>query len=130
MLADLHEVQLDASAAFTKTRVDYLGPFIVKIVQRTVKRRCCLFTFIIVTAVHIKVGPSWTQIVFSKQLGGLLLQETRRLQLSVTTQRFSEKLRACGVGYWTEQRSGCKKGKSKRGQMVRRCKNALYLDLV
>ena len=92
VVADLHEVHLDASQALTKTGVDYLGPFIVKIVQRTVKRRCCLFTSITVTAVHIDVGPRWTQIVVSKQLGGLLRQGTRRLQLSVTTQRFSEKL--------------------------------------
>ena len=55
VLADLHDERLDASTVFIKVRVDYFGPFIVKIAPRNEKRRCCLFTCLTMRAVHIEV---------------------------------------------------------------------------
>ena len=57
VMAHLPEERLDASTAFTNVRVDYFGPFIVKIGRRNEKRWCCLFTCLTMRAVHIKVVP-------------------------------------------------------------------------
>ena len=54
-MADLPEDWLDASTAFTNVRVDYFGPFNVKIGRRNEKRWCCLFTCLTVRVVHIEV---------------------------------------------------------------------------
>ena len=56
-MADLPEERLDASTAFENVRVDYFGPFIVKIGRRKENRWCCLFTCLTMRAVHIEVVP-------------------------------------------------------------------------
>ena len=56
-MADLPEERLDASTAFKNVRVDYFGPFIVKIGRRKENRWCCLFTCLTMRAVHIEVVP-------------------------------------------------------------------------
>ena len=57
VMADLAEERLVASTAFTNVAIDYLGPFIVKIGLRNEKQSCCLFTCLIMRAVHIVVVP-------------------------------------------------------------------------
>ena len=56
-MADLPEERLDASTAFTNVRVDYFGPFIVKIERRKENEWCCLFTCLTMRVVHIEVVP-------------------------------------------------------------------------
>ena len=58
-MADLPRERLDENVfPFTHIGVDYRGPIEVKILQRTLKRWCCLFTCLTTRAVHIKVAQS------------------------------------------------------------------------
>ena len=57
VMAELPTERLDASIAFGNVGVDYFGPFTVKIGRRSKKRWCCLFTYLTVRAVHIKIVP-------------------------------------------------------------------------
>ena len=54
-MADLPRKQ---SIPFTHTGVNYNGPFGVKLLLRTLKRLCCLFTCLTSRAVHIEVAHS------------------------------------------------------------------------
>ena len=58
-MADLPPERLDFQAhSFTNTGIDYFGPFEVKMLRRTMKRWCCLFTCLTTRAVHIEVVRS------------------------------------------------------------------------
>ena len=57
VMADLPEERLVASTVFSYVSVDYFRPFTVKIGRRNEKRWCCLFTCLIVRAVHIEIAP-------------------------------------------------------------------------
>ena len=58
-MADLPPERLDFQAhPFTNTDIDYFGPFEVKMLRRTMKRWCCLFTCLTTRAVHIEVVRS------------------------------------------------------------------------
>ena len=56
-MAQLPEKRLVASNPFTNVGVDYCGPFKVKIGRRHEKGWCCLFTCLIIRAVHIEIVP-------------------------------------------------------------------------
>ena len=57
VMADLPEKRSDASTAFTNVRVDYFGPFIVKIRRGNEKQWCFLFTCLTMRAMHKEVVP-------------------------------------------------------------------------
>ena len=57
MMSDLPEQRLCGNFPFANVGVDYFGPLIVKIGRRTEKRWCCLFTCLVVRAVHLEVVP-------------------------------------------------------------------------
>ena len=62
-MADLPSERLDyKSYPFTNVGVDYFGPFEVKMLRRSMKRWCCLFTCLTTRAVHIEVVRSLIQI--------------------------------------------------------------------
>ena len=55
-IADLpRERSQERVFSFTNTGVDHFGPFEVKFMRKTVKRWCCLFTYLTTRAVHIVV---------------------------------------------------------------------------
>ena len=58
-MADLPAERLDyQSYPFTHVGMDYFGPFEVKMLRRSMKRWCCLFTCLTTRAVHIEVVRS------------------------------------------------------------------------
>ena len=58
-MADLFRERLDEQVfPFTRTVVDYFGPFDVKFLRHTLKSWCCLFTCLTTRAVHIEVPQS------------------------------------------------------------------------
>ena len=58
-MADLPRERMQERVfAFTNTGVEYIGPFEVKIMRKTMKRWCCLFTCLTTREVHIEVVPS------------------------------------------------------------------------
>ena len=58
-MADLPSERLDdQSSLFTHVGMDYFSPFEVKILRRSMKRWCCLFTCLTTRAVHIEVVRS------------------------------------------------------------------------
>ena len=58
-MADLPTERLDyQSYPFINVGVDYFGPFEVKLLRRTMKRWCCLFTCLTTRAIHIEVVRS------------------------------------------------------------------------
>ena len=58
-MAELPRERLDIHVfPFTHTSVDYFGPFEVKLLRRTLKRWCCLFTCLTTRGVHIEVSQS------------------------------------------------------------------------
>ena len=59
MMSDLPIVRIeDKVTPFTKTGVDYSKPFSIKLFQRPVKRWICVFTYLSVRAVHMKIVQS------------------------------------------------------------------------
>ena len=57
LMADLPEERLVASTVFSNVGLDFFGSFTVKIGRRKEKRWGCLFTCLILPAVHIEVVP-------------------------------------------------------------------------
>ena len=58
-MADLPTERLDyQSYPFMSVGVDFFGPFEVKLLRRTMKRWCCLFTCLTTRAIHIEVVGS------------------------------------------------------------------------
>ena len=58
-MADLPAERLDyQSFPFTHVGMDYFGPFEFKMLRRSMKRWCCLFTCLTTRAVHIEVVQS------------------------------------------------------------------------
>ena len=58
-MADLPAERLDyQSYPFTHVGMDYFGPFEIKLLRRSMKRWCCLFTCLTTRAVHIEVVRS------------------------------------------------------------------------
>ena len=56
MMSNVPVVRIEDNVTpFTKTGVDYFGPFSIKLFRRTVKRWICLFTCLSVRAVYIEI---------------------------------------------------------------------------
>ena len=65
---------------FTNTGVDNFGSFEVKFIRKSLKRWCCLFTFLTTRAVRIEVVPSLEAETCLTATHGLLPEEASLLQ--------------------------------------------------
>lgn len=63
-MAPMPKIKTTRATPFQFTGVDYLGPFLVKTKEGTEKRWICLFTCVVIRAIHLEVAREMTAIQF------------------------------------------------------------------
>ena len=90
-MADLAKERLTSGdPPFTNVGVDYFGPFYVRQGRSNVKRFGCLFTCLVVRAVHIEVVNSLDTDSFINALRRFINYEDVQLLFTVTTGQTSK----------------------------------------
>lgn len=75
------------SSPFTSASVDYSGPPLVKQRRSHVKRYGCIFTCLVMRAVHIEIAHSLDTEPSLVRLPGLLAKEDGRRRYTATTEQ-------------------------------------------